>query len=777
MVTLSSVLLLSSCSVSKFLGPHQILLTKESVVVKGEFKEGENTRLKEGLVYLTNTVPFKREAVYSYFKNQGKIDSAGGVKRFFYNIISQEPVYFDSLQIEKTRVNLTNFLKKEGYFDAEVKFKTSIKGKFGKVEYIAIPKERYYFRDVTFEIKEPDISIFLSKFWNKTVLKSGEVVSDVNYQLEKNRVSDILFNNGYYFFDPSLIGPLIADSVGHQVDVAFRMNETDDRRIVQQYRIGRVNIHSDFDQNYSKLYNLDTTINNYRFLQINPKFRVKPSTILRYVYLKSGDYYSKANFTRTYRQLNRLGLFRYINVNQTVDDIDTTLLNVDLYLPPAKTLDISYNLDASYVNLRTSAVAIPATILGQVGASVIKRNLFNGGEALRSNVSAGYETSFNKAVNRVDIKFQNSLSFPRFMDFLGIVSGLKKINTKRGTLLPMSFIRTLEDRVTTNITMDFEYNNFKDWYKYHNLNGAYGFDIIQDNEHQYKWNHLGINYFKPAVFSLYSQVLENNYFLKQSFENPRLFTGLLFRDFTFIYMTADDNYGQNRKFYVNAEISGLEVHLLNRMFSPGTEWKLFDNVEFSKFFKIYTEASTTRVLFGRVLGAVKLGVGVSHSYGSSNTVPYLKQFEIGGPFSLRAFPIRQIGPGSYIDPIQVDKFPNGPYYQTGDMKIEYLSEIRFPLFYIFKGAIFLDAGNIWSISQSDDSRPGSRFRLKDKPWNQLAVGTGAGIRMDLSFFVLRFDLGTPLKYPYKINGSYNPYNTLGQRLRNLEFNLALNYPF
>ncbi|MFZ2896415.1 MAG: BamA/TamA family outer membrane protein [Saprospiraceae bacterium] len=776
-MTLSSALLMSSCNVSRFLSAHQVLLTKETVVVEGEFKGGENTRLKEGLVYLTNTVPFKREAVYSYFKNQGKIDSAGGVKRFFYNIISQEPVYFDSAQIEKTKNNLTNYLKKEGYFDAEVRYTTSIKGKYGKVEYTAIPKQQYFFRDVTYEIREPEISIFLSDSWNKSVLKRGKVVSDLNYQLEKNRISDILFNNGYYFFDPSLIGPLIADSIGHEVNVAFRMNETDDRKVVQRYKIGRVNIHSDFDQNYSKLYNLDTTINNYRFLQISPKFRVKPSTILRYIYLKSGDYYSKANFTRTYRQLNRLGLFRYINVNQTIDDIDTTLLNVDLYLPPAKTLDISYNLDFGYVNLRTSAVAIPATILGQVGASVIKRNLFNGGEALRTNASAGYETSFNKAVNRIDLKLHNSLSFPRFMDFLGIVSGLKRVKTSKGPLLPKSFIETLEDRVTTNITMDFEYNNFKDWYKYYNLNGSYGFDVIQDNEHQYRWNHLGINYFKPTVFSLYSQVLENNYFLKQSFENPRLFTGLLFRDLSFIYKTADDNYGQNRKFYVNAELSGFEINLINRLINPSTNWKLFDNVEFSKFFKIYTEVSSTKVLFGRVLGAAKIGLGVSHSFGSSTTVPYLKQFEIGGPFSLRAFPIRKIGPGSYIDPVQQEKFPNGPYYQTGDMKIEYLSELRFPLFYIFKGAIFLDAGNIWSISKSDDNRPGSRFRFKDKPWNQLAVGTGVGLRLDLSFFVLRLDMGSALKYPYKINGSYNPYSSFKDRLRNLEYNLALNYPF
>lgn len=777
LVATCSGFMMSSCNVSKFLSANQILLKKESVAIEGDQLPVERTRLRDNLIYLTNNIPFKKEAVYTYFKNQGRIDSAGGVRRTFYKMISQEPVFFDSLSINKTRVNMINYLKKEGYFDAEVTYETSIKGKFGSVKYIATPKGRYTFRDVAYEVREPEIAVFLSPYWDKSYLKRGEVVSDANYQLEKNRVSNILFDNGFYFFDPNLVGPLIADSVGHKVNVAFRINETEDRKVVQRYRIGRINIHSDFDQNYSKLYNLDTMINNYRFLQINPKFRVKPSTILRYVYLESGDYYSKSNFTRTYRQLSRLGLFRFINVNQSIDDVDTTLLNVDLYLPPAKTLDFAYSFDASYANLRTSAAAIPSTILNQVGVSVNKRNLFNGGESIRSNASVGYETSFNRAVNRVDIKFQNNLSFPRFMDFLGIISGLKKIKTKDGYLLTRQFVETLDDRVTTNISADIDFVNFQDWYKYININGTYGFDVIQDNEHQYRWNHLGINYFKPNVYSLYQEVLNKNYFLKQSFENPRLFTGILFKDFVFLYKTADDNFGQNKKFNVSVELSGFEVNLLNKLISPDKEWKLFNTGEFSKYYKIYAEVSQTKRLFGRVLGAAKVGVGVSQPFGSSSTVPYLKQFEIGGPFSLRAFPIRKIGPGSYVDPVQEQLFPNGPFYQTGDMKFEFLSEIRFPLFYIFKGAILLDAGNIWSLSKSDTDREGARFRWKDKPWNQLAVGTGLGLRADLSFFVLRLDVGTILKNPYKLDGSYNPYNSLKNRLGHLEYNLALNYPF
>ncbi len=773
------LMIFSGCNVTQFLNEDQIYLKNETVELKGNFKSNEKTLLKENLIALTNIKPFKREAIYTYYKNQGKIDSAKAIRRTFYQMISKEPVFFDTVFIESIKNSMTNFLQKEGYFDAKVTYETSIKkGKFGSVKYIAEPKSQYTFRDITYEVREPELAVFLSPFWEMSFIKRGEVVSDLNYQKEKLRVTELMLNNGFYYFDPSLVGPLVADSIGLEVNAAFRINETDDRKVVQRYKIGRVNIHSDFDPNYNKLYNLDTMVNNYRFLQINKDFKVKPSTILQYVYLKNGDYYSKENFSRTYRQLNRLGLFRYINVNQVIDDGDTTLLNVDIYLPPAKTMDVSYDIDLNYANLRTSTTKL-FSVAVQAGTSIVKRNLFNGGESLRSNLSVGYETSFNSLVNRVDFRFQNSLSVPRFLDFLGIISTMKKIPTKNGRLLSEKFISTLDDRVTTNISADFEFVNFTNWYRYYNLNGSYGFDVIQDNEHHYKWNHVGINYFKPFVFSNYQEVLEKNLFLKQSFENPRLFTGLLLRDLTYTYKSVDDLYGQNQRLAAYFEVSGAEVSLANKIFSKDKEWKLFNTVEFSKFAKFYAEASQTKRLFNNIMAAAKFGIGAAYPFGSSKSVPYLKQFEIGGPFSLRAFPIRKIGPGSYQDPVQLENFENGPYYQTGDLKIEFLSEIRFPLFYIFKGALFLDAGNIWSLTSDNDVNPGSRFNFNDQPWTQIAIGSGLGLRADLEFFVFRLDVGTILKNPYKdkITGTYDPYFNFNNRLGRLEYNLALNYPF
>lgn len=767
--------LVTSCNVSQFLSADERFLKKESLEIDGRLDKDERKKITDNLLLQIDQEPFKRLPAYTYFKNEGKIDSSGK-QPWFYRLVAQQPRYFDSISIENRTVSMNNYLKKAGYFDAKVTYETRLKGdKFGSVKYIAHPGEIYRFRDVTYEVQEPQLAQFLAPYWDNSFIKRGEIVSDEVYQFEKNRVSDILYNSGFYYFDKSLIRPLIADSVGHQVDAVFRLNRTENPTAIQRYKVGRINIRSDYDPTYNKLYNLDTTINGYRFLQIEDKFNVKPNTLLRYIYLKQGDYFSKYNYNRTFRQLNRLGLFRYININQTPDDLDSTMLNIDIYLPPYKSLDFSLDFDVNYTNLQASTSRL-FSYATQIGTSILKRNLFNGGELLRTSANVGLETSFDSTVFRNEYRLQNTLTVPRFMDYLGIISGLKTIQTKNGPLLGEKFIATLEDRVTTNIGLDFEYVFFRQWYKYFNFNGTYGFDIVQDNEHQYRWNHFGINYFNPTVFSRYSEILARNRFLEESFINPRLFSGFLFRDLFFLYKTIPDNLGNYEFFNTYAELSGFEMNIFNNIFSPNKEWKLFGSTEFSKFFKLYVEGGFNKHLFNKVFYAAKLNLGVGRPFGTSLAVPYLKQFEIGGPSSIRAFPIRKLGPGSYIDAFQQEHFPRGPFYQTGDLKVEYVSELRFDLFYILKGAIFLDAGNIWSLNRNDD-RIGARFIWKERPWNQVAVGSGVGLRADFEFFVFRLDVGTIVKNPYKIESSYNPYTSFSDRLRRLEYNLALNYPF
>ena len=162
--------------------------------------------------------------------------------------------------------------------------------------------------------------------------------------------------------------------------------------------------------------------------------------------------------------------------------------------------------------------------------------------------------------------------------------------------------------------------------------------------------------------------------------------------------------------------------------------------------------------------------GVAYAYGNSNAMPFEKQFFSGGANSIRAWQVKDLGPGSYEDPEESD-YPN----QTGDVKLEFNMEYRFKLFWKLEAALFLDAGNIWSLSAEDD-REGAGFEF-NRFYKELAVGTGVGARAVFSFLVFRFDLGIPLRNPYAIEGSnWLPGNS-GVKGEDLTFNLAIGYPF
>ena len=173
-----------------------------------------------------------------------------------------------------------------------------------------------------------------------------------------------------------------------------------------------------------------------------------------------------------------------------------------------------------------------------------------------------------------------------------------------------------------------------------------------------------------------------------------------------------------------------------------------------------------------MVGASQFKIGYARPFGITEAVPYVKQYEIGGPFSIRGWAIRELGPGGYKDP-DAANYKN--FYQTGDFKLEWLSELRFNIFSIIKGAVFLDAGNVWANKSKLDLRPGANFQF-DQLYQTLAIGSGLGIRLDVTFFVMRVDLGFKVKYPYQLeNQGY--YNTFSGMWREKQWNFALGYPF
>ena len=269
-----------------------------------------------------------------------------------------------------------------------------------------------------------------------------------------------------------------------------------------------------------------------------------------------------------------------------------------------------------------------------------------------------------------------------------------------------------------------------------------------------------------------ADVVQNRYEYDDLNQLVREDNRALGKSYTYTY-DRPVTYRNPNRFYWQTSITqaGNIIAGLQKLFgNDKKEGKLFINNRYSQFLKLTSELITYKSFDNNNQLAFRLMGGIGYAYGNSSVMPYSEQFYIGGANSIRAFQVRNIGPGSY--------HPEETQYsyldQTGDIKLEANLEYRFTIYEKFKGAFFFDAGNVWLLNREEE-RPGGEFNLKGF-FKELAFGTGLGLRYDFSFLVVRADLGIPLHAPYDTSKN-GYYNIDGKFLKNLLLNIAIGYPF
>jgi hemolysin activation/secretion protein len=263
----------------------------------------------------------------------------------------------------------------------------------------------------------------------------------------------------------------------------------------------------------------------------------------------------------------------------------------------------------------------------------------------------------------------------------------------------------------------------------------------------------------------FDSVVTENIYIRKSFEEQNI----IGPRYDFVFNNTLNIKPSNFYFQGGISTSATLIDILagiNK--TPGERpYTILNNV-YSQFIKFTSDFRYYRNMYKKSL-VFRLYAGVGIPYGNSEALPYVEQFFSGGAYSIRAFTARYLGPGSFHTDDQ-----SGYIDQSGDIKLESNLEFRFDMSKMLKGAIFVDAGNIWLVNE-DVSRPGARFNSSTF-YREIAVGSGFGLRFDFSFFVLRADLGIPLRTPYSTDGSYWITRT-GDAFSNSIFNLAIGYPF
>jgi len=621
------------------------------------------------------------------------------------------------------------------------------------------------------------IQRILDTLKEESLLAPGQPVDVDLYEKERVRITLALQNRGYANFFRNYITEPIADSSNYTMDLEIEVNTPQDGNAHVKYTIGTIRVSPDPTQTDS--IRGDTLIDGVKFLSNGQRPLVRPEIIARNIYLKSDALYSRDAYDKTQRQLGRLEAYRFISLKPEIDPDDSTRLNYSLSLTRNKRMEIGGDIELNYSTLASSS----RSLMGVSGnISYRNRNFFSGAELFSTNIEAGVEVNLDKnassKINSANYNVQNNLLIPKFIDPIGFYSLLNHIRPGKNGIIRDKIFNWLSEG-NSSIGIGYQYLSLVDLYYYHSLTASLGYDAQPDARRRLQLNHIGLDFFSPTTKPAFDSILIKNVFLRESFRK-QLFSGFLFRDYRFIYTGVARPRGVSLTLVHSAEVSGLEIFGINSLYNAvsnengGFQLGTKNPLAFSHFMKFEIDTRLHYNVASNKQFAFRLSTGVAFPYGPfSSQVPYIKQFNIGGPSSIRAWQIRELGPGGYEDPFVPNN--NLPFYQAGDIKLEFSAEYRFDIVWRFKGAFFVDAGNIWTV-QNDSQRPGAVFSKNFL--DQIAVGTGIGMRIDFTYFLIRLDFGYKLRSPYPIDGKqwlFDNFKTFS--FRQFTTNFAIGYPF
>lgn len=755
-VTLTlTLLLLSACSTTSRLAPDEELYNGiKGLAVNGrDLPAGLKGEISEAVTVKPNN-PWPMTNVRNPFplglwvwnKWSGK---EKGLKHWIYEKLATEPVLISDVRPDLRVKMVDQVLRDNGFFhgSADYSLVDTRNPKIKGVSYTVNTGPAFTFDTVelladTLPLYHAIDSIALTVPY----LRPGSRFSTDSLQNSRVAIATGLRNRGYYYFSPEFI-EYLADTLQTPGRIALRLTvgKNVPQAALRKYYAGSVTmaVHRNRGRGTP-----DTIATNRGRLIWFRSSRLRKSLMDECVTVRSGRPLTQRTLNLTQTRLSRLGIFNAININVLPPDssafargCDTLNVMVDCTLDKPMEARIEAN-----VSSKSNSYLGPGLLFG-----VANRNIFGGGEQLDVTLTGTYEwqtgRSRSSVFNSYEFGMQSSLAFPRL-------------------LAPKFVPRTRRDLNWTRIELGADFLNRPHYFRMAQFNTSFSYDW---NPTRYSSNTLTL--LKLTYTNLLKTTAEFDSIMSQNRAVAESFASQFIPQISYTY-TYDRLFdGVNSlNWTVTAQEAGGLFCSLWRLCGQKGEKSLF-GIPISQFVK-----ASTQLVYGRRLGhkdmwlVTRVASGVAHAYGNSQQVPYAEQFWVGGANSVRAFTVRSFGPGSYRP--QADR--NGNYFdQTGTFKFEANIEFRFPILGPVHGAVFMDSGNVWLLKE-DPQRPGGKLRASTFG-RDLALGTGAGLRVDIGMLVIRGDLGIGLHAPYD-TGREGYYNMTSFK-NSLAFHLAIGYPF
>ena len=716
------VMAVVSCSTTRVLQEDQYRLADNNIQVTNDKKFNTASltpyiKQKPNPSVMFGWNPFL--SVYNWSNGKGK-----GWDRFVQRI-GQAPVIYDADLVESSIENIENHLEYQGYYGSSVEADIKVKKKKVSVSYDVTLGKRYPISSIEYVL--PQRGEFRNAFLKDTSslsLRVGDYLSEASLETESEMSGSAMRNEGFFdfsknnfFFEADTLSVPDVAALKVTINEYTRNENPRDASPIRRFYIDKVDI--SYPEN----------------LNIREKVLRELTTIY------PGQVYSEDVVNNTYSRLSSLKIFSTVNIGMTPKD--TSLVDCSITLSQSKLQGVQVNLEAS--SNSSGLLGISPQL------SYYHNNVFRGGEILNLSFMGNFQFKFNDSVRSNEFGVSGGLSFPKFFP------------------LPYSLFTGAIPR--TDVNLSYNYQDRPEYTRYI-ISTSYGYSGNVSNKFFYQAYPLQMNIVR--LFNLdpdFYDSLAADPFLKNAYQNHfDLGSGLMLS-----YTTDASSIPEKSFFYTRFQfdIAGNLLSCFNNLMKQDANGsRMIWNTPYSQFVRGEITLGRTWV-FGRNSGqsvATRLLAGAGYAYGNSTALPFEKHFYAGGSNSLRGWQARTVGPGlSVMD----DSFviPN----QTGDMKLEANIEYRFNMFWKFAGAVFVDAGNIWTLrNKGEGNSDQSMFRL-DTFGESIAANWGLGLRLNFGFLLLRLDMGMKVHDPARVQKWVSPEQWLKRDGYALHFGVG--YPF
>ena len=753
---------MSSCGINRFVPEGKYLVKKNSVVIEDKGYKIEKSKLSSLIILKPYRETFQTNTpTWIYYKWERRPKSKFWT--WMNKTFGKEPVYYDPAGANNSAKQMMRYLNNIGHFNSNVTHSVDLqkRKKRAFVTYNVYPSQPYYVNKIDYAIDDTLAKRYIMHDSIRFQLKSGDIYNAYALNEHRDLITERLKNSGYYYFNrDNIYYEVDSNFMNHTLDITMRLKTTP--LTFKKYYIRDIHIYPDFSVFRMNSRPVDSAtltletgtrrhLNTWDFHYFD-KPQVKPQTFSRSIYVIEGLPYNLRSVTNTYKALANYRLFRNVNIEfDSVSSPDDSRNLLDCRNTMQQNDKHSFTLQAEGTNSEGD--------LGIKGSfSYTNKNIFHGAETFQLSLKGGLEAQTisediedNNAFNTKELGLTASLNFPKFLSPFAFTNFARDYQPTTSLALGANAqIRYYYSRYVSTATFGYDWkSNTRSGHYFApiNLNGVKIANI--NPELQYHLDHETSQRKKDQYTS--HLILGIRYSYTYNTQSLRK-TG------SFIYLRTD------------LETSGNLLSLFNntKLITTNENHHELLGIRYAQYVRSSADFRQHIDLGQQNWLVFRQFVGIGLPYGNSKDLPFERSFYGGGANGLRGWLYRTVGPGGYHSENDIEE-------KTGDIQMELNAEYRFPIYNIFNGAFFIDAGNIWTY-HLNESMPDAEFKFNSF-YKQLAVDAGFGLRIDVSFLILRFDLAYAMRDPYQNEtGSYWRFSD-GLSLDDFRYQVGIGYPF